>query len=276
MIKNMARNNLLIRLGTALVAIPIVVGIFFINEKFVYLFLFFIGLGAAKELSQMSLCKKFQCYLRYVFVPIFLPILVVILWINVSNSLEIVMALLTVITVLIISIIFLPGEKFLPKSKKPIYIYSNFFGISVAFIPLLMQLPDGIICLLFLLAVVWTSDSGAYFVGNFFGKKKLAPRISPSKTFEGAIGALFFGFGMSLMFYKIFPLPLSLTQVIVLGIFIPICAIFGDLFESMLKRKSNVKDSGRLFPGHGGVLDRIDSLIPNFPLVYVISAGVIP
>ena len=272
----MARNNLLIRLGTALVAIPIVVGIFFINEKFVYLFLFFIGLGAAKELSQMSLCKKFQCYLRYVFVPIFLPILVVILWINVSNSLEIVMALLTVITVLIISIIFLPGEKFLPKSKKPIYIYSNFFGISVAFIPLLMQLPDGIICLLFLLAVVWTSDSGAYFVGNFFGKKKLAPRISPSKTFEGAIGALFFGFGMSLMFYKIFPLPLSLTQVIVLGIFIPIGAIFGDLFESMLKRKSNVKDSGRLFPGHGGVLDRIDSLIPNFPLVYVISAGVIP
>jgi phosphatidate cytidylyltransferase len=276
MIKNMVRNNLLIRLGTALLAVPIVVGIFFVNEKFIYLFLFLIGLGAAKELSQMSLCKKFQCYVRYVFVPLFLPILVVILWINVSNSLEIIMALLTVIVVLIISVIFLGREKLVPKSKRLIYIYANFFGISVAFIPLLIRLPDGIVYLLFLLAVVWTSDSGSYFVGTFFGKKKLAPRISPNKTFEGAIGALFFGFGMSLMFYKIFPLPLSLTQVIVLGIFIPICAIFGDLFESMLKRKSNVKDSGRLFPGHGGILDRIDSLIPNFPLVYVISIGVIP
>jgi phosphatidate cytidylyltransferase len=276
MIKNIVRNNLLIRFGTALVVIPIVVGIFFINEKFIYLFLFLIGLGVAKELSQMSLCKKFQCYIRYVFVPLFLPILVVILWINVSNSLEIVLALLTVIAVLIMSIIFLPGEKFLPKSKKHIYIYANFFGISVAFIPLLIQLPDGIIYVLFLLAVVWASDSGSYFVGTFFGKKKLAPHISPSKTFEGAIGALLFGFGMSLTFYKIFPLPLSLTQVIVLGIFIPICAIFGDLFESMLKRKSNVKDSGRLFPGHGGILDRMDSLVPNFPLVYVISTGVLP
>jgi len=225
MIKNLVRNNLLIRLGTAIVAVPIVVGIFFINETFVYLFLLLVGLGAVKELSQMSLCKKFQSYVRYVFVPLFLPILIVILWMNVSNSLQIVMALLTVIVVLISLIIFLRGS---------------------------------------------------YFVGTFFGKKKLAPRISPNKTFEGTIGALFFGFGMSLMFYKIFPLPLTLTQVIVLGIFIPICAIFGDLFASMLKRKSNVKDSGRLFPGHGGILDRIDSIVPNFPLVYVISTGIIP
>ena len=276
MIKNLVRNNLLIRLGTAIVAVPIVVGIFFINETFVYLFLLLVGLGAVKELSQMSLCKKFQSYVRYVFVPLFLPILIVILWMNVSNSLQIVMALLTVIVVLISLIIFLRGKKFLPKSKRLFFTYASFFGISVAFIPLLLQLPDGIGYLLFLLAVVWTSDSGSYFVGTFFGKKKLAPRISPNKTFEGTIGALFFGFGMSLMFYKIFPLPLTLTQVIVLGIFIPICAIFGDLFASMLKRKSNVKDSGRLFPGHGGILDRIDSIVPNFPLVYVISTGIIP
>jgi len=118
--------------------------------------------------------------------------------------------------------------------------------------------------LLFVLVLVWAADIGAYFVGKRFGRVKLAPNISPGKTWEGALGGLF----------------LTAVLVIVssrwletdLGVLLPFClavaiiSIIGDLTVSMFKRNAGVKDSGRLFPGHGGVLDRIDSVTAAAPL----------
>lgn len=113
--------------------------------------------------------------------------------------------------------------------------------------------------LLLLFMVVWLSDIVAYFVGSYFGKHKLAPSISPGKSVEGAVGA-FVGVGIvaALIFHSVAPVILCLVGV---GV-----SIIGDLFESLMKRKQNLKDSGKLLPGHGGILDRLDSLIAVAPL----------
>jgi phosphatidate cytidylyltransferase len=118
--------------------------------------------------------------------------------------------------------------------------------------------------LLGVLATVWFADSAAYFAGKRFGRHKLAPEISPGKTWEGVAGAMLAAtiYGLALCHY------LHYTRWLILGLWlIVILSIMGDLFESLLKRQAGVKDSSHLLPGHGGVLDRIDGLIPTLPLV---------
>lgn len=117
--------------------------------------------------------------------------------------------------------------------------------------------------LLGVLATVWIADTAAYFSGKRFGKNKLAPQISPGKTWEGVYGALVAVtiYGLLLCFW------FKLSLWIVIGLWlIAILSIMGDLFESLLKRQAGIKDSGQLLPGHGGVLDRIDGLIPSLAL----------
>lgn len=121
--------------------------------------------------------------------------------------------------------------------------------------------------LVYLLLLVWASDIGAYLVGKRWGKHKLIPSVSPGKTIEGTIG----GFGLALLVavlgYFYFE-PIATIAWFSLAIFIVSIAIFGDLFISMLKRRCNLKDTGTLLPGHGGVLDRLDSLIAALPFFY--------
>ena len=120
--------------------------------------------------------------------------------------------------------------------------------------------------LLVLLATIWIADSAAYFAGKNFGKHKLAPSISPGKTWEGVLGAMiavtFFGaviyFNDGLGFHQLFVFP-ALWLIAGLG-------VMGDLFESLMKRQANLKDSGQLLPGHGGILDRVDGIIPSLPI----------
>lgn len=117
--------------------------------------------------------------------------------------------------------------------------------------------------LLLLFLVVWSADIGAYFAGRALGRRKLAPKVSPGKSWEGAVGgfvaALAIGYGtIHLLALERFAEPVRALAVLAL---IVVVSIFGDLVESMLKRACGVKDSGGLLPGHGGVLDRIDSLL---------------
>jgi len=132
----------------------------------------------------------------------------------------------------------------------------------------LHQQPDhGPGLVLYLLVLIWTADSGAYFVGRARGKNKLAPLISPGKTREGAYGA-FAASGVVTIIGAIW-LELSFMQFvffILLNCLVVVYSIAGDLLESVYKRKAQIKDSGTLLPGHGGVLDRIDSLMSASPL----------
>lgn len=118
---------------------------------------------------------------------------------------------------------------------------------------------------------VWLTDIGAYFTGYAFGKHKLWPSISPNKTIEGAVGGMFFSILTAVMFSIFVPDLLSLVHAIVLGLLVSIVGQAGDLIQSAYKRLYGVKDSGAIFPGHGGVLDRTDSWLTVFPFVYLLG-----
>lgn len=116
--------------------------------------------------------------------------------------------------------------------------------------------------------ITFASDTSAFFVGRAWGKHALAPSISPVKTWEGAVGGLLSSIAVALILGVIFTLPLSYWQIALLGFIVSIFAQLGDLAESLLKRNTGVKDAGKLIPGHGGILDRIDSLIFTGVIVY--------
>ena len=121
--------------------------------------------------------------------------------------------------------------------------------------------------LLYLFSLVWIADIGAYFSGRKFGKHKLAPAISPGKTWEGLIGGLLANLIWITGVYQFSSgWDLSLAQFLVISLATSLISVVGDLFESILKREAGVKDSGKLLPGHGGVMDRIDSVIAAAPV----------
>jgi phosphatidate cytidylyltransferase len=142
----------------------------------------------------------------------------------------------------------------------------------------------GLVFLLTSIALVWVADIGAYFIGKAFGKRKLAIQISPGKSVEGAIGGLVLSYGYALLCVIFLPFESTIfgawairfgwvamfLMVTVLVAF----SIFGDLFESQLKRLAEVKDSSHLLPGHGGVLDRVDALIPTMPIAALLAGFV--
>ncbi|MDQ7732317.1 phosphatidate cytidylyltransferase [Halomonas sp. SpR1] len=131
----------------------------------------------------------------------------------------------------------------------------------------------GMAWLLFVLLLVWCADIGAYFVGRNWGKRKLAPHVSPGKSWEGVFGGLAATAILAILFALWLQLGLagSITLILITAV-VTLASVLGDLLESMLKRHRNIKDSSQLLPGHGGVMDRIDSLtaaIPLFALFYV-------
>lgn len=136
---------------------------------------------------------------------------------------------------------------------------------------LLKQNENGVFLIFLLLAMVWGADIGAYFAGRKWGKRKLAPEVSPGKTWAGVYGALASTIVVTLLMLFIFGYlddagAGSWLLFALLAVFITVVSIVGDLAESMVKRHRGVKDSGRLLPGHGGIMDRIDSLVAAVPL----------
>ncbi len=118
------------------------------------------------------------------------------------------------------------------------------------------------------LAITFLQDTAAYFVGRSLGKHKLAPVLSPKKTVEGAIGGLVGAVAASLICIPLLGLPLSIVSGVVIGIIGGIAGPLGDLAESLIKRQVGLKDIGKIIPGHGGVLDRADSLLFTAPVLY--------
>jgi phosphatidate cytidylyltransferase len=139
-------------------------------------------------------------------------------------------------------------------------------------------LGTGVWWLLALFCGVWGFDTGAFFAGHFFGRHKLAPRISPGKTWEGVFGGLIFSIAAALLFTTLptlfhWPAPLGVPWylAVVLGLLVGVAAVLGDLAESLIKRQTHVKDSGQFFPGHGGALDRIDSLLFAVLVIFIFA-----
>ncbi|HYZ44628.1 MAG TPA: phosphatidate cytidylyltransferase [Xanthobacteraceae bacterium] len=132
--------------------------------------------------------------------------------------------------------------------------------LAIAPIVLRSDGEQGFLAILFLFAIVWTTDIAAYFVGRAFGGPKLVPRVSPNKTWAGAIGGLFASMVAAIVVAKVAALT-SFFALAMLAIVLSVLAQAGDLFESFLKRRFNAKDSSHLIPGHGGLMDRLDGFV---------------
>lgn len=128
--------------------------------------------------------------------------------------------------------------------------------------------PDGSKLIFFLLLVVWLGDAGAYYVGRRFGRRPMAPRISPKKTVEGGIGGLVTSLAAAVVIHFTFFESFPLHHAVIAGLLLSLAGMVGDLVESMWKRSAAVKDSGTLIPGHGGFLDRFDSIFFTAPILY--------
>lgn len=144
-------------------------------------------------------------------------------------------------------------ERLLMFFSLAVYITAGFTALSV------LRMVFGLWAVALVLCVAWFTDTFAYFSGMFFGKKKLCPEISPKKTIAGAIGGTLFGTLAALLIFYLWGVPVYFGLI---GLPLSIVSQFGDLAASVIKRRFGVKDYGKIFPGHGGVLDRFDSIIP--------------
>jgi phosphatidate cytidylyltransferase len=137
---------------------------------------------------------------------------------------------------------------------------------------LFLRLPNGRRWILLVLAVIFAGDTGAFYSGRLWGRHRLASVLSPKKTIEGAVGGLMASLAMTALAGKLLnPAPLKVVALLLLGLGLALVGQVGDLMESMIKRASRVKDAGALLPGHGGMLDRLDSLLFAFPLTYYVA-----
>ncbi|MFP3928419.1 MAG: phosphatidate cytidylyltransferase [Desulfobacteraceae bacterium] len=161
-----------------------------------------------------------------------------------------------------------------PHQREKAVDYASKFALGFVYvcIPLSMlvfmdRYPGGNVWIFYLLAVVFSSDTGAFYFGRFLGRTKLHPSVSPGKTWEGAAGGLLFSLVPGYAFYQFFQA--GKPGILLLSLGLCVAGQVGDLVESLIKRTYGVKDSGTLLPGHGGLLDRIDGLLFASPALYV-------
>jgi phosphatidate cytidylyltransferase len=143
-----------------------------------------------------------------------------------------------------------------------------YIGFLLSYVSLIRNMIDGKQWVLFLIATVWAGDISAFLSGSLFGKHKLYPKISPNKTYEGLAGAIVGSIIVALSFALLFVPQLEIGLCILLAIGLGVLGQLGDFTESMLKRSAHAKDSGSLIPGHGGMLDRLDSFLFSAPFLH--------
>lgn len=267
------------RLLTAVILIPLIVWIFTLSSQILACFMgIFVVLGAWEW---AGICGWHSFILRAVYAMVVtLGLLMLYLlgnWnLGIGNGELIITILLLALLWWLVALYWIlryqQGNSLIPTSP----LIKALLGLLIllpAWLALLVLHGDefeGRQWVLFLLVLIWTADSGAYFAGKQWGKIKLASRISPGKTWEGVVGALLFSSVVSLAFALFNSMPLITLLIFMLLCLLTIMvSILGDLLESLFKRSMGIKDSGQLLPGHGGVLDRIDSLTSAAPFFVV-------
>jgi len=143
-----------------------------------------------------------------------------------------------------------------------------YVGLTLSTVVSTRVLAGGEWLVLFLAVVTWAGDTGAYYAGTLWGKHLLAPKISPKKTVEGLLGGIGLAVAAAFLAQVWFVPQLQPMDTVILGVVLTGAGLFGDLWESAIKRRAGVKDSGSILPGHGGMLDRIDSLLFTAPTFY--------
>lgn len=253
------------RLYTAAVLIPLVYAIVVLLPGWA-LTMLLIGVGsiALQELYRMSFQSRTNRPLLAVGLVAFALILA-----HTHVGLSLTAVLMTSALGLVIAMCFLQGTREQRWTDTlTTFLGLLYVGVTLSTVVSVRALPSGEWLALFLAVVTWASDSGAYYAGTLWGKHLLIPSISPKKTVEGVFGGLLLATAAALLAQVWFASILSLMDALCLGVLITVSGLFGDLFESVIKRRQGVKDSGGILPGHGGMLDRLDSLLFTAPTFY--------
>jgi phosphatidate cytidylyltransferase len=263
---------LLQRLITALVLLPVVLGaIWFAPTPWLYGLFSGAGLLAAWEWSAMMGLAADASGRRWAYVALSAAVL------GCAWLARAYWPLIAAVSLAwwLLALFLIPGFPGNLQRRKPGMAVLGLLG-QVLWVPAILAMvmlhdrpaPDGALRLIYLFALVWAADVGAYLAGRNFGRNKLAPNVSPGKTREGALGGLLLCgiYALAAGGYVFQPAGLSgLLLLLALSLLVAALSIVGDLGISMFKRLSGVKDSGKLLPGHGGILDRIDSLLAAAP-----------
>lgn len=178
--------------------------------------------------------------------------------------------LIMVFVLVLLSYTVLKKNKFTVEDAAFFLLATLYVGMGFYYFLETRNSVDGLVTILYVLFIVWSTDTGAYFFGKAFGKNKLWPQISPNKTIEGAVGGIILAAIVGSIFHLVHPFDYSLWIIIGVTIIASVFGQIGDLVESAYKRHFEVKDSGSILPGHGGILDRFDSMMFVFPLLHFI------
>jgi len=187
-------------------------------------------------------------------------------------SLFIAMATLCVFAALCIKLLLFPRKLIFQHPLSVVVIGIVYICLYLSFLVTIRNSTDGLLWVFFILLVLWMGDTGAYIVGSMIGRIKLYPAVSPNKTIEGALAGFVFSLATGLAFRAVFLPTISMNHCILLTAGISLIGQLGDLCESVFKRERGLKDSGTILPGHGGILDRIDSLLFAAPFLYYYKA----
>ena len=251
---------------TGLIGTPLIIGfvLYSSNLLFALLIILLIQLSI-KEFNRLVFTpEQYREKMVVVFFSLLLSVVIITEnFILISLALQLIVFLSFIFFLLTIR----EGEIHLERLGKMV-LGVFYLPFSLSFLVCLRTLPQGIKWVFLVLVIIFCGDTVAFYVGKLWGKHKLIPIVSPNKTVEGAIGYIIGCFLGGLVFYEITFQELSFSHLTILCIAGAILGQLGDLCESALKRAAGVKNAGSLFPGHGGILDRIDSLIFFVPFVF--------
>jgi len=262
-----------IRAISATIYVLLLVGSLYLQETTLLLLAIF-GILSLVEFSNLINLKSFAHYI--IFILLYGGFCYLCIWYKDLEGSDKAIQILLVITIFVNLILIkdLFAEKKIPLFESKRYITTTFYLSSgFVFMMLIANYENNFTPLLLLgsFILVWVNDSAAYIVGKNFGKQKLFPSISPKKTVEGFLGGLFFACISSFFIAKYTSdiLDLKFTSWLILAIIVSVLGTIGDLIESKFKRQAGAKDSGVIMPGHGGLLDRLDSIIFASPFIYL-------
>jgi phosphatidate cytidylyltransferase len=268
------------RILTAMVLLAILLPILFLMPA-LYVGIFFLAMVLAASWEWSRLIAPSAKLSAWIYVAFCFLIIIVMLGIKVPAWQFALLFMATLFWLFLAPFILAKGMKISLQQYRPFYSILGLIVLPATWFSLVILRDLGLLFLLTSIAFVWVADIGAYFVGKSFGKHKLASQISPGKSIEGALGGLVLCYAYALLCVAYLPFGDTLfgalairfgwTPLFLLVTLLAVFSIFGDLFESQLKRLSGVKDSSHLLPGHGGVLDRVDALLPTMPMMALLA-----
>lgn len=260
-------SNLQLRLATASVGLPLVLGVTWIGGWAFALVVAGIGLLAAAEFVHGWLLPSMPIRNVIPQGPTFVIAPAVVAGAHVDHRFFIVGAGFAAIFA---AIGYAPTNALGPRKPYRVFCWCVLYlGFLLSTFVLVRDVEQGREWFFLGLLATFAVDTGAYATGKAIGRHKMAPKISPGKTWEGAVGGYVAGFAAAMLLNRLFDTGVPWTTMLHLAVALPPAAMLGDLFESWMKRRMGVKDASGLLPGHGGFLDRLDSLLFVFPVLYL-------